>query len=158
MGAGVEIEILSGNASIVKCGVLDLIQYDRLLATGTGTQNHNWTLQTIDQYSVTETIGNDASDVAVDSGGGIHIAYGYDGPGTSDDNQLKYAHYNGYVWTTELIDSSTKQRALPGIAVGSDGTVYIAFSWEPGINERQLALATRTGTGWSIEIPMPASS
>ena len=155
MGAGVEIEILSENASIAECEFLKIIEYDRLLATGTGTQNHNWTLQTIDQYTVDNDYDGFASDIVVDSAGGIHIVYGYDSSEYGTDIQLKYAHFDGQVWELELVDSAINSLALPGIAVGSDGTVYIAYERNPNYPfpsiVDELTLAVRTGAGWSIE-------
>jgi len=148
-GTGVEIEILSDNATIADYGKPDLIEYDRLLLSGTGSQAHNWQLQTVDDYTIDDLIANTSSDVFVEPNGEIHIAYGFEGPDSDDDNKLKYAHYDGEFWTTELVDSNTMMRAFPSIAVGSDGKVYISYNRDAG--DAQLALATRTPSGWTIE-------
>jgi hypothetical protein len=149
LGAGVEIEVLSEDVTIADWGVPDLIHYDRLLATGTGTENHNWTLQTIDDEYTDADNFDKRSSITVDDGGEIHIAYAVDGPETWDDEQVKYAHFDGEVWTRETIETESAQNAGPAIGVAPDGTVYISYYRDDSNNET-LAAAELSGGEWSI--------
>lgn len=81
----------------------------------------------------------------IDDGGRIHVAYGWYQQG--EDQELRYALYNGVSWTTETVSAGMDLGYPPSIAVDSSGTVHIAYI---GDSDQDLFYARKEG-GWNVE-------
>ena len=86
--------------------------------------------------------------LALDGAGGVHIAY------EGDSYHLRHAYKPaGLPWRAETVDSmnTTSQGGEASIAVGSDGTVHIAYHVFQSASNKFLYYAAKpVGGTWSI--------
>ena len=97
--------------------------------------NGTWIVETVDPAP---GVGEDAS-IAIDLGGGIHIAY-YD----RINDALKYAYGDGTSWQTETVDIEGGR--YTSVVVDELGMPHVAYRAE------DLNYAVKTTGGWEIQV------
>jgi hypothetical protein len=150
LGIGVKIEVCS--TTIADYSISNLINYRKLLASGNGSQNANWTLEKIADIGDGYLYWH-ASDLALDSSGNPHVAYSSTVKiGYETDHLLNYAYKAGSLWIIEEVvrDQDSPYIYLNGevsIAVDPGTTPHVAVAQ----NDSDLMYYTRGVNGWTCE-------
>lgn len=98
-----------------------------------------WLFETVDQDG---DVGLQ-SDIALDSAGRPHISY------YAANGDLKYAHYDGSIWITELVDSTGNDVAfyyVTSLALDSSDRPHISYS-----GYEDMRYAWHDGSDWITE-------
>ncbi len=96
-----------------------------------------------------DIMGGGAPSLALDSQGRPAIAYeGACPPGSAICDALKYAHWTGSAWETEIVNlTSPAPMAFPSLALDAQDVPHIAYLG----SFMSLRYATRADTGWRVD-------
>ena len=101
-----------------------------------------WFSETVDSNP---NLGTDTS-IAMDGEGGIHVAYTAYEPG--EDWQLRYAHGNGGVWQTEILEAGGFSNS---IVVDEEGAAHVLHIDGAFASSNPVRYLKQTSTGWQAE-------
>ncbi len=105
-----------------------------------------WLKKTVDNsgYIGFNYYTGDTTSIAIDSNDNPHISYC-----DMENWDLKYAYYNGLIWTKKTVDSYEHSGQYSSIVLDSEDNPHIAYGalW----NDFDLKYAKWTGNSWDIE-------